>query len=237
LTVTAADANRVYGQANPVFTGTIVGLVIGDNISANYVCAATPTSLPGSYPIVPGLVDPNDRQTNYLVSLVNGALTVTPAAPPTVVTVSPNTGPTNGGTTVTILGTGFQDGATVNFGALPAATLNFISPTNLTAVTLPSWPGTVDVVLTNADGQSVIFTNGFTYVAPPVISAVAQTAGTITFTWSATAGQRYQVQSNTNLTQTNWSNLGSALTATNASATTTDTMDSAQRFYRVLLLP
>jgi len=331
LTVTAADANRIYGQTNPVFTGAIVGLVIGDNISATYSCAATPASLPGNYPIVPSLVDPNNQQTNYQVVLADGALTVTPAALPTILSVMPNTGPTNGGTTVSILGAGFQDGATLNFGALPATALNLISPTNLTAVTLPSGPGTVDVVLTNADGQSVNFANGFTYVAPlgeapsivsqptnqagvsgtslvfsvsatgtepfnyqwqlngvnltddgrisgsqsniltiasvlmgdagryevivtnaygsatsavatlavvtpPVFLTVAETAGTITFTWSAAVGQKYQVQSKTDFSQTNWSNLGSTFTATNAVASTTDAIDSIQRFYRIVLL-
>jgi hypothetical protein len=36
LTVTANDALRPSGQANPVFTGTIVGLLKNDNITANF---------------------------------------------------------------------------------------------------------------------------------------------------------------------------------------------------------
>ena len=76
LTVTAANASRPYGQTNPVFTGTITGVTNGDNITATYSCSATTSSPVGTYPIVPSLVDPNDRQTNYTVSLVNGTLTV-----------------------------------------------------------------------------------------------------------------------------------------------------------------
>lgn len=129
-------------------------------------CRARQSARQLYYTIVPSLVDPNNQRNNYQVALDNGALTVTPAAPPTIVSVTPDTGPTNGGATVTILGTGFESGATVNFGALPAASLNLITPTHFTAVTPPASPGTVDVVLTNADGQSVIFTNAFTYVAP-----------------------------------------------------------------------
>ena len=41
LTVTAANASRPYGQANPVFTGTITGVTNGDNITATYSCSAT----------------------------------------------------------------------------------------------------------------------------------------------------------------------------------------------------
>jgi subtilase family serine protease len=81
LTVTAADASQTYGQTNPVFTGTITGLTNGDNITAIYSCSATTNSPVGMYPIVPSLVDPDDRQTNYVVSLNNGTLTITMAAP------------------------------------------------------------------------------------------------------------------------------------------------------------
>ncbi len=81
LTVTPANASRLYGAANPVFTGTITGLVNGDNISASYSCSATPGSPVGPYSTVPTLVDPNNRQTNYTVSLANGTLTVGQATP------------------------------------------------------------------------------------------------------------------------------------------------------------
>ena len=81
LTVTAANASRVYGQTNPVFTGTITGLQNGDNITATYSSSATTNSAVGTYAITPTLVDPNDRQTNYIVTLSNGTLTVTMAAP------------------------------------------------------------------------------------------------------------------------------------------------------------
>ncbi len=77
LTVTAANAVRAYGQTNPVFTGTITGLINGDNITAAYNCGATSSSPVGTYSIEPSLVDPTDLETNYTVSLVEGTLTVT----------------------------------------------------------------------------------------------------------------------------------------------------------------
>ncbi len=41
LTVTASNATRAYGQNNPVFGGTVVGLVNGDPIIATFVCTNT----------------------------------------------------------------------------------------------------------------------------------------------------------------------------------------------------
>ena len=332
LTATAGSATRIYGAPNPVFTGTLLGLVNGDAITEAYACAATPTSLPGSYPVVPSLVDPNNRLNNYAVTLVDGMLTVTPAAPPILLSVTPNTGSTSGGDTVTILGTGFESGATVTFGATMASTVESIDTTNLVVLTPPSAAGSVNVVLTNADGQSATLTNGFTYVAPagtspslalqptnqvvglgagavfaataagtppltyqwqfngtnladngrifgsssnllsigsaalsdagayqvvitngfgsatsatamltivapPRLGATEQTGATLTFTWGATAGQPYQVQYTTNLSQPDWVNL-TVVTATNSTATGSDVLSSAaQRFYRVIWLP
>ena len=76
LLVTAADANRPYGVANPLFLGSMAGLTNGDNITATYSCGASNGSPAGTYAIAPSLVDPNNRQTNYSVILVNGTLTV-----------------------------------------------------------------------------------------------------------------------------------------------------------------
>jgi 6-phosphogluconolactonase (cycloisomerase 2 family) len=79
LSVTAANASRQYGDPNPAFTGTITGVKNGDNITATYSSAATATSAPGTYPIVPALVDPTNKLSNYTVTPTNGTLTVTPA--------------------------------------------------------------------------------------------------------------------------------------------------------------
>ena len=82
LSVTAANVSRQAGIANPVFTGIIVGVENGDNITAAYSTTANSASPVGTYPIVPALVDPNDSQTNYSVSLTNGVLTILQPPPP-----------------------------------------------------------------------------------------------------------------------------------------------------------
>jgi hypothetical protein len=79
LTVTADDAQREYGDANPPFPGTIVGIKNNDAISASYSTSATATSSVGDYPIVPALNDPDNRLGNYDVTINHGTLTVTPA--------------------------------------------------------------------------------------------------------------------------------------------------------------
>ena len=73
---------------------------------------------------------------------------------------------------------------------------------------------------------------------PPILRTMTQTGGTVGLAWSAVAGQKYQVQHSTTLGQTNWFNLGSPFTATDGTATASDTNGpDPQRLYRVVLLP
>jgi uncharacterized repeat protein (TIGR03803 family) len=73
---------------------------------------------------------------------------------------------------------------------------------------------------------------------PPAFRTMAQTGSTVALTWSAVAGQTYQVQYSTTLGQTNWINLGIPFTATDGTATASDAMGpDPQRLYRVVLLP
>ena len=84
LTVTAGNPSVVYGQPLPAFTGTIVGLRNEDIIAASYNCAATAGSPPGNYPITPALIDPNNLETNYAVTLVPGTLTISVPVVPVI---------------------------------------------------------------------------------------------------------------------------------------------------------
>src|SRR5439155_1309337 len=65
MTVKANDASRLYGAANPSFTGTLSGVQNGDNITATYASSATAASAVGTYSIVPSLVDPDHKLSNY----------------------------------------------------------------------------------------------------------------------------------------------------------------------------
>ncbi|HTC94711.1 MAG TPA: FG-GAP-like repeat-containing protein [Terriglobales bacterium] len=79
MTVTANNVSRLYGSDNPPLTGSVSGLVNGDNITVTFNSPALPASAVGNYPIVPVLSDPNNRLGNYTVSSTNAVLTVAPA--------------------------------------------------------------------------------------------------------------------------------------------------------------
>jgi hypothetical protein len=81
LTVKADDVSRLYGAANPTFTGTITGILNGDSISVTYTSSATTATAVGSYAIVPTLSDGGSSKLgNYNVTVTNGTLTISKAS-------------------------------------------------------------------------------------------------------------------------------------------------------------
>ena len=105
-------------------------------------------------------------------SMQNGTLTngytYTASKPaPTVSSITPNTGTANGGTGVTIAGSGFLVGATVAIGGTAATNVVVVSSTSITATTPAHAAGAVSVVVTNTDAQTGMLTNGYTY--PPAV--------------------------------------------------------------------
>jgi outer membrane protein assembly factor BamB len=77
--------------------------------------------------------------------------------------VSPTSGRTAGGTAVNIVGSGFKTGATVTFGGNAATNVNVVSSASITATTPPHPAGTVNVTVTNLNGQSGTLLNAYTY--------------------------------------------------------------------------
>ena len=93
--------------------------------------------------------------------------TVVPAGP-TVQFISPATGDTNGGLSVSIFGSDFDSAATVTIGGTPATNVVMVTPVELAAVTPAAVStGPVDVVVTNPDLQFGTLPGGFTYFPPP----------------------------------------------------------------------
>jgi MBG domain (YGX type)/Bacterial Ig-like domain (group 3) len=74
LTVTANNASRAYGTANPIFTGTTTGLLNGDTVTTTFTSSAGANSPIGTYPIVPTV---SGATSNYTVVTINGTLTIT----------------------------------------------------------------------------------------------------------------------------------------------------------------
>lgn len=89
----------------------------------------------------------------------------TPSTAPAIRSVMPSSGPTTGGTEIIISGSGFVEGATVRLGQLMAPQVIVASDTAIMAITPVQAEGTVDVVVTNPDGQSGTLAGGFTFMA------------------------------------------------------------------------
>jgi hypothetical protein len=71
-----------------------------------------------------------------------------------------------------------------------------------------------------------------------VLQDAAVAGGMVNFSWIALPDAVYQIQSTTNLSQTNWTNLGSPLTATNPILTGTAALTTnTPQFFRVVFAP
>ena len=113
--------------------------------------------------------------------------------PPTVSAVRPATGPAEGGTTVTITGSGFTGATAVDFGAT-AASFIVASNTSIKAKSPAEAVGTVDVTVTTPDGTSAIGPDDKFTFTPPIVSAMRPDTGpaaggtTVTITGSGFTG-------------------------------------------------
>jgi len=133
-------------------------------------------------------------------------------APPTLTSITPNSGLKGGGDTVTITGSDFSADAVVRIGGQLATNVVRVNSSTLTATT-PAVPviGVADVSVQNSDGQEVTLPSSFTYrnAAPAIVSVSPNqgpTAGgnTVTITGTNFADQ--------NSTTNTWSNTGKTIT-------------------------
>jgi hypothetical protein len=167
--VTISGAN--FGEASPSvkFGGTsATSLVVNSDSSITATSPAEP----------PGTVD-------VTVTTAGGASATSSmdqftyaVAPPTVTALSPNAGPTSGGTSVTISGTNFSEASSVKFGGTNATSFAVNSETSITALS-PAEPAvTVDVTVTTPEGTSVINVGDrFGYTPVPTITKLKPASG------------------------------------------------------------
>jgi hypothetical protein len=121
--------------------------------------------------------------SNGVPSVASSLLLSSSSTPaPTVTSISPNSGTINGGTAVTITGTGFLAGATVSVGGTPGTGVTVVNSTSITATTPAHAAGAVNVIVTNSDTQSGTLTRGFTYTTvsnpPPTLTGISPASGT-----------------------------------------------------------
>ncbi len=108
---------------------------------------------------------------------------VVPQSEPSITSVDPDTGSTEGGTLVTVSGTDFQDGAAVKFGTLPGTNVVVLSATSLTCSTPAQGAGKVDVTVTNPDGGTDTYIKAFQYnelSLAPMVDSIEPTEGPVT---------------------------------------------------------
>jgi hypothetical protein len=104
--------------------------------------------------------------------------TYVPKGPrPQVTSVSPNAGPAAGGTSVTIVGSGFLGVTAVRFAGVPAATFATESASSLTAVSPAAAAGPADVTVTTPNGTSATSLNDRFKFGPPTVTSVSPTSG------------------------------------------------------------
>ncbi len=162
-----AGAAWIFGRSGSTWSQQGSKLTGGEEVGKAHFGYSVAMSGDGETAIAGGLADNN----------VIGAAWVFRSAPPppTVTSVTPESGPAAGGTPVTVQGTGFESGASVTIGSA-ATSVNVISETELTAVTAATAAGSDPVVVSDAKGTS---TGGpsFTYHAAPKVTTVTPTSG------------------------------------------------------------
>ena len=112
---------------------------------------------------------PSEGKTIVFSSFSNGGHVRTYsgnfAVAPTVTTVSPTSGSTGGGTSITITGTNFVNGSTVTVGGAACTNVTVVSATSITCTTPSGSAGTASVVVSSS-GLSNSANTLFTYDAP-----------------------------------------------------------------------
>ena len=177
-----------YGSTNFIVAAAAPLGALGNNGGTTQSMAPVASSAAlcaGSVAIVPSGLTLDQRgfprvtSVNGVSCVDAGSVQTVPA--PTVTLINPTSGPTAGGTSVTITGTNFTgaSGATaVKFGSTNAASYTVNSATQITASSPPGSAGIVDITVTTAGGTSATSASDqFTYVAAPTVTGINPTYG------------------------------------------------------------
>jgi len=158
---------RILGTAfKPGAIVTFGGVQAAATVSTGDIRVITPAHAAGAVDIA--ITNPSGESI-----VVARGFTYTVGTRPMINAISPSLGSTAGGDLqMRITGSGFQAGTRITLGgvSLPGLVINAttIAPTAL----IPAHAaGTVDVAVSNPDGQSATITNGFTYVPPDSFDA------------------------------------------------------------------
>jgi surface antigen len=106
--------------------------------------------------------------------------TFTYDAVPTLSRVSPASGGTGGGSTVTLTGTGLARATAVRFGTTPASSITRVSATTLRVTTPAHAVGATDVRVTTPGGTTALTASTrYTFYLPPAVSTLSVPSGPV----------------------------------------------------------
>ncbi|MBL8632498.1 MAG: VCBS repeat-containing protein [Myxococcales bacterium] len=128
------------------FTRSLLGLGLGTVLALSYVASCNNETTSGT----------DAGGTTADMTMTGGDVDMTTVAAPVVTQASPEAIGNTGGTTITLTGQNFVQGATVTIGGTAATNVMVTSPTTIT-LTVPGKAGTcgaTQVVVTNPDGKS-----------------------------------------------------------------------------------
>ena len=172
---TALSAKVQDGSGNPVANEIVTFTAPASGASGTFASGLiTATATTGSNGVATASAfTANATGGSYTVTAtldsLSASFNLSNLLPPTVTAVSPSSGPTAGGTSVTITGTNFTGATGITIGGAAATSVVVVSNTSITAVTPAGAAGTASVVVTTPGGSNAANTL-FTYVAPPTIS-------------------------------------------------------------------
>ena len=216
LTVTGHSTNRMYGATNFAFTGAIVGLQAGDNITATFTNAANTNSPLGIYTNTVTLLDPNGKLGNYVVTTNLGTLTVTNA----LLTVTANSISNKVyGTTLTLAKTNFTitSGILFNGNTLTNATL--ASTGTNAAAAVGSYPITItNAVGTGSANYKITYVTNVLTVTPVALTVAATSTNKMYGTNHTFAGTEFTITSGALLNGNTLTNVTLASAGTNVAA-------------------
>jgi formylglycine-generating enzyme required for sulfatase activity len=167
-TITLTGTNLTGATGVTVGGMAATGLTV---VNATTITAVAPAGTAGARDVA--VTTPGGTGT-----LPNAFTYVVPA--PTLASVAPTSGPTTGGTTITLTGTNLTGATSVTVGGVAATSVSVVSSTTVTAVTPAGTAGAKTVSVTTPGGTANL-TNAFTYVVPaPTLASVAPTSGPTT---------------------------------------------------------
>lgn len=178
LVSVSPDEGALAGDSTLTITGTafvegatvLIGVTPCTNVSVVGPTTATctlPALAAGTYSLT--FTNPDTQSANL-------PLAYTYQDAPTVTSVVADSGALAGGTSVTINGTGFLAGATVDFDGSDCVT-GLITPTTIACTTTAHIEAAVTVMVTNTDGQSGTLAAAYTYRPAPTVTSVLATSG------------------------------------------------------------